>query len=402
MEQKNKHQKPHIGFFGRRNVGKSSLINLFTGQNIAIVSDMPGTTTDPVKKSVEILGVGASVVIDTAGIDDVGKLGELRIRKSLSIVPQIDLAVLVIAGNVFGAYEKSLISLFKEYKVPFFILHNKSDVLSLTQELADTLKRMYECKILDFSVGKADDTQALTVLIKSVMPKTIFVKDSLLGDILNPKDIVLLVTPIDSEAPEGRMILPQVMVWRDVLDNDCICMSVKDSELGDFMKLGVIPNLVITDSQAFHYVAEVIPETIPLTSFSIVLAKQKGYFQEYLEGTTKIAQLKDRDKVLILESCTHQVSCEDIGRVKIPNWLTNFVGHKVEFEFVNGFSDIKYAPSDYALVIQCGGCVVKKNQLQNRLKPFVESGIPVTNYGLAIALVNGIFDRVVAPFYNKI
>lgn len=398
MAKKNKNQKPHIGIFGRRNVGKSSLINFLTGQDIAIVSEIAGTTTDPVKKTVEILGVGPVVLIDTAGIDDVGEIGKLRIERSKKTTTQIDMAILVIANNIFGEYENQVIAEFKKNEVPFFILHNKADLFPLNKELNKYISESIKAKVLDFSLKESHSTEALSTLIKEEMPKSIFAKKTLLKGIVHPKDIVLLVTPIDSEAPEGRMILPQVMVWRDLLDNDCICISVKDSELVDFLELGVTPKLVITDSQAFEFVSELIPKTVALTSFSIVLARQKGNFRKYLDGAERIAELQHRDKVLILESCTHQVSCEDIGRVKIPKWVNNFSEKQLEFEVVSGFSEIKHPPEEYALVIQCGGCVVTEKQLQNRLKPFIDSGISVTNYGMAIAFVNGIFHRAVAPF----
>ncbi len=394
MGKKNKNIKPHIGIFGRRNAGKSSLINKLTGQDIAIVSDIAGTTTDPVKKSVEIFGIGPAIIIDTAGIDDQGELGMLRIKKTENIISQIDLAILVFSQNNWGTYEQELVQKFEKQKLPFLIVHNKSDLIPLDDDIIGKNKE----KTVDFSCKTDETTEELIKLLVKLMPQTAFTTPSLFEGIVKPKDVVLLVTPIDSEAPEGRMILPQVMSWRHLLDEDCICMSVKDTELEDFLKLNVKPDLIVTDSQVFDYVAQTVPSDIPLTSFSIVLARYKGRFKKYIEGAKKLAQLQTGDKVLILESCTHQVSCEDIGRVKIPNWLKNFTDKTLDFEVVAGFSDIKYPPKAYAVVIQCGGCVVTRKQLQNRLQPFIDAGIPVTNYGMAIAVVNGIFNRVIAPF----
>ncbi|MBN2681804.1 MAG: [FeFe] hydrogenase H-cluster maturation GTPase HydF [Bacteroidales bacterium] len=395
---KGKDIKPHIGIFGRRNYGKSSIINCLTGQNTAIVSETAGTTTDPVKKSVEIFGVGPAIIVDTAGIDDIGDLGKLRIEKTKKVIPTIDLAILVISNNTFDIFEKELIHLFKDYSIPFFIIHNKSDIEKLDDNFKDKIYSEFKVDIVDFSTEKKTDINILIELIRKNIPETAYAKTSLLKGIVKPKDIVLLITPIDSEAPEGRMILPQVMAWRDVLDNDCICMSVKETELEDFMKLGIVPKLVITDSQAFNFVSKIIPKDILLTGFSVVFARNRGNFEKYIEGTNAISKLKDGDKVLILESCTHQVSCEDIGRHKIPVWLKNFTKKSIEIEVVAGFSDIPGNITDYSLVIQCGGCVVTKKQLTGRLKPFIENNIPVTNYGLTIAYINGIFERVTEPF----
>jgi len=390
--------KPHIGIFGRRNNGKSSLINYLTGQTIAIVADEPGTTTDPVRKSVEIFGVGPAIVVDTAGIDDSGTVGKLRVDKALKIIPTIDMAILVIAENQFGHYEEELVRRFENHSVPFIVLHNKADVKALSPTLASEMKQKYGVEVLDFSTTNPDSKEPLIELLKTTIPKTAYADVSLFKGIVKPKDVVLLVTPIDSEAPQGRMILPQVMAWRDVLDNDCICISVKESELEDFFKLGVKPSLVVTDSQAFEFVSSIVPSDVKLTGFSVVFARYRGDFEKYLEGTPAIDNLQDGDRVLILESCTHQVSCDDIGRFKIPRWLEKFTGKKLQFDVVAGFSDLLSDPGSYKLAIQCGGCVVTAKQLKGRLKPFVDAGIPVTNYGLAIAYVNGIFDRVTEPF----
>ncbi|MTK53727.1 [FeFe] hydrogenase H-cluster maturation GTPase HydF [Paludibacter sp.] len=390
--------KPHIGIFGRRNNGKSSFINLLVGQDLAIVSDHAGTTTDPVKKSVEIFGIGPAILIDTAGIDDTGELGEKRIKKTREVIKQVDCAILLLAGNEYGAYEADLVKRFGEYEVPYMIVHNKSDeaiVLPVTEQkvFAATGK-----DILDFSTVSLSNQEELIARLKNTIPETAYQKPSLFGDLVKPKDVVLLITPVDSEAPDGRMILPQNMAIRDVLDNDCICVTVKETEIEDFLRLGIKPVLVVTDSQAFGLVSKLIPGDVPLTSFSIIFARLKGDFAKYLEGTSTISRLQDGDRVLILESCTHQVSCDDIGRFKIPNWMKKFTGKSLEFKVVSGLSEIQEEITNFALVVQCGGCMVTRKQLHSRLKPAVDAGVPVTNYGLAIAYMHGIFERATAMF----
>ena len=389
-----------IGIFGRRNSGKSSLINQLTGQDIAIVSDKPGTTTDPVSKSVEIFGIGPVILIDTAGIDDAGELGEKRIKKSLEVIKKVDCAILLISENLFTDFEQNLINQFNEFEIPYLIVHNKSDISSLNKDTIAEIRKYSSSDILDFSTVNDEKKEELISLIKETIPTTSYQKPSLLGDLVKPKDVVLLITPIDSEAPDGRMILPQNMAIRDVLDNDCITVVVKETELLDFLKLGIRPVLAVTDSQAFGYVSKHIPEDIPLTSFSIVFARMKGDFEKYLEGTPHISQLNDGDRVLILESCTHQVSCDDIGRIKIPKLLQQFTGKLLHFDFVSGLSELTNQVENYSLVIQCGGCMVTRKQLLNRLKPYIEAGIPVTNYGMTLAYVNGIFERATASFLS--
>ncbi|MFM2292522.1 MAG: hypothetical protein RIS29_2335 [Bacteroidota bacterium] len=390
--------KPHIGIFGRRNNGKSSFINLLVGQDLAIVSDHAGTTTDPVKKSVEIFGIGPAVLIDTAGIDDAGELGEKRIKKTHEVIKSVDCAILLIANNEFKVYELELIQRFHEYDVPYMIVHNKCDVQRLHPMTAETIHSITGKEILDFSTYEADNLDELIGRMKNTIPTTAYQKPSLFGDLIHPKDVVLLITPVDSEAPDGRMILPQNMAIRDVLDNDCICVTVKETEITDFLKLCIKPALAVTDSQAFGLVSKLIPEDVPLTSFSIIFARLKGNFPKYMEGTATISALKDGDKVLILESCTHQVSCDDIGRFKIPNWMKKFTEKELEFKIVSGLSEIDEDIENFALIVQCGGCMVTRKQLHSRLKPAIDSGVPVTNYGLAIAYMHGIFDRATAMF----
>jgi len=397
---KSKDLKPHIGIFGRRNSGKSSFINAMVGHEISIVSGFAGTTTDPVKKSVEIFGIGPVIMIDTAGIDDTGELGIKRIKRSLEMIKQIDCAVLLISENKFGTFEEELIKKFDEYEVPFLIVHNKTDLQPVNGELLSEVSDKYHKDILEFSAVNKRNFNVIVNGLKNTIPRTAYVKPSLFEGLVKPKDVVLLITPIDTEAPEGRMILPQVMAWRDVLDHDAICMSVKETGLKDFLKLGIKPALAVTDSQAFEYVSGILPGDVPLTGFSILFARLRGDFENYLKGTPKISELQNDDRVLILESCTHHVSCDDIGRFKIPKWLEKFTGKKLQFDVVPGLSEIKRPVTDYALVIQCGGCVVTRKQLQSRLKPAIDAGIPVTNYGMTIAYINGIFNRAVKPFLS--
>ncbi len=396
---KGRDTKPHIGIFGRRNNGKSSLINALTGQETAIVSEIAGTTTDPVKKSIEIAGLGPVILIDTAGIDDSGELGQKRIARSKEMLKVIDLAILVIAHNLFNKPELDLIKEFQSHDLPFIIVHNKSDEQKAEVNLLDVIGEKYAVPVIDFSAKFPENLEAVVQAIQQQMPETAYHKQPLVGDLISYGDVVLLITPIDIEAPEGRMILPQVQVIRDVLDHDGIAVVCKEREVDMLIrKMNPKPVLVITDSQVFPKADAAVPKEIPLTSFSIVLARQKSDFQNYLKGTPFISKLQDNDRILILESCTHHVSCDDIGRTKIPRWLNNFTGKKLEYEVVAGLNKIPGEMKDYAMVIQCGGCMITKKQIIGRLKPAIDAGIPVTNYGLAIAYVHGIYNRAIAPF----
>jgi [FeFe] hydrogenase H-cluster maturation GTPase HydF len=396
---KGKDAKPHIGIFGRRNSGKSSIINALAGQEVAIVSETAGTTTDPVKKSIEIPGIGASVLVDTAGIDDTGDLGNKRIARTRAIIKTIDLAILVITKNMFGGFEKNLIDEFKSFDIPFFIIHNKSDLEPLSEIAREKITASEPCTIIDFSAMQPDDMPELVKALQRLVPESAYITKSMLGELLAPDDVVLLVTPIDSEAPEGRMILPQMQAVRDILDNHAVAILLRENQLAHYLKHAKPhPTLVITDSQAFGMVSKIVPRSIPLTSFSIMLAHHKGDFGNYLKGTPKIGDLKDGDRILILESCTHHVSCDDIGRVKIPNWMKKETGKSLEFDTVAGLDKLPRNIHDYALVVQCGGCMITRKQITNRLRPAVEAGIPVTNYGMAIAWLHGIYERSVAPF----
>lgn len=393
--------RPHIGIYGRRNYGKSSLINKITKQDIAIVSDIAGTTTDIVRKAIEIFQIGPVVMIDTAGIDDTGELGKLRVQKTLESLDLIDFAILLIAYNTFDEIEKNLITELKNRNVPFIIVHNKSDIEPLSPDLKNKLEQNYNVPVIDCST-KNDDLQSLVDLLKLYIPESAFKTPNVIGDIVNPGSIVLLITPIDSEAPEGRLILPQVQTIRDVLDNDSIAIVCKETEAEQVIKtISPEPSLVITDSQVFSFVNNIIPAHILLTSFSILLAIKKGEFNYYVKGTPYIDELKDNDKILILESCTHEVTCDDdIGRVKIPRWLSKYTGKKLEFKIVSGLENIKNI-NDYAMVIQCGGCVVTRKQLELRLRPAIDAGIPVSNYGMTIAYTKGIFKRAIQPFVKN-
>ncbi len=392
-------RKPHIALYGRRNNGKSTLINKLTGQDIAIVSDFAGTTTDPVKKSYEITGFGPVILIDTAGIDDIGELGNKRVAKTLETIKSVDLAILVIAGNKFGREEEELIGKFEKYDTPFIIIHNKEDEDPISDELFAKLKEVSGAEAVIRFDKDHGDIDNLISEIKKAIPESAYTTPSLLGDLVSYGDTVLLITPIDIEAPEGRMILPQVQTIRDVLDNDAVCIVLKEREVDAFLrKTGIKPALAVTDSQIFLKADASIPKDIPLTSFSILLAHFKGDFESYLKGTPQIDKLKDGDRVLLLESCTHHISCDDIGRTKIPRWLSNYTGKKLKFDVVAGLDKIKRDITDYSLVIQCGGCMITRKQLINRLKSARDTDVPITNYGMAIAYVHGIYHRAVAPF----
>ncbi len=397
--QRGKDTKPHIGIYGRRNNGKSTLINMLAGHEIAIVSEVAGTTTDPVRKSFEITGFGPVVLIDTAGSDDTGELGEKRISKTLHTLHTVDLAILVITRNNFEKPEKRLVAEFRKLRLPFIIVHSKSDLEKLSAGTKDLIEKYTGTGVIEFSSVDGKYPEEIISAIRSSIPGSAWSSAGLVGDLLSHGDIVLLITPIDVQAPAGRLILPQVQAIRDIIDNDCVAVVLKEREVDAFLrKTGIRPRLAITDSQIFVKADASIPPDIMLTSFSIILARQKGDFELYLKGTPAISDLKDGDRILILESCTHHVSCDDIGRVKIPRWISNFTGKKLEFEVVGGLAEWPRPVTDYALVIQCGGCVITRRQLINRIRQAADAGVPVTNYGMAIAWVQGIYKRAVAPF----
>lgn len=391
--------KPHIGIFGRRNYGKSSLVNYLTGQPIAIVSDLAGTTTDPVRKTMEIGGVGPVVWVDTAGIDDEGAVGQMRISKSLEALAQSDLALILFTDNRFGSDERQLVDACRKHGVPYILIYSQADRSRPDPALLAALAAEYNTQVFVLSVRDAALREPLTSLIRQALPETAYRHRSLLGDVVGEGHTVLMVTPIDSSAPEGRMILPQVQVLRDLLDNHAKAIVCRETELESALRqYGDTLSLVITDSQVYPQVAALVPESIFLTSFSVVLARAKGLFEEYVAGTPAIDRLQDGDRVLLLESCTHNVTCEDIGRVKLPRLLARHTGRQLQCETLGGAAQPSRPWTEYALVVQCGGCVVTAKQLAARLAPALEAGVPVSNYGLAIAYMTGIFHRSMQIF----
>jgi len=397
-----------VGVFGRRNSGKSSLINTLSGEQVAIVSETPGTTTDPVKKRMEIFGVGPCVFIDTAGIDDEGDLGEQRIAKTRQVINQIDLAILLYTNNEIGSFELELLERFKENNIPVIFVHNQSDIISMDKELALEISAKHGFDVLEFSSGMLDEqeqkvaVEQLTALIVKGLSQSPFAEKGLFEGLVEKDDLVVLVVPIDSEAPEGRIILPQVNAIRDILDRGGVSVVLQPAALENYFKgNNKKVKLIVTDSQAFEIVSNSVPANIPLTGFSVLLARSKADFENYLKGTPKIDDLKDGDRILILESCSHHSSCDDIGRVKIPRLIMNRTGKKIDFDVVAGLDNIPSPIQDYALVVQCGGCMITQRQLMMRLNPAVKNSIPVTNYGMTIAWCVGIYERAIAPFLKQ-
>ena len=399
------HDEIFIGLLGRRNQGKSALMNLLTGQQVSIVSDTPGTTTDPVKKSMEVFGLGRCVWIDTAGWDDAGGVGFQRVERSRRTLDLLQAAVVLFSHNDFGEAEQEICGALAQKRVPFVLLHNKRDEEPLSTALkADLARRYPDSPIVDFSTVQAaadtpDPAAPLIAALKTLLGAAHAAPRPVLEGLIQAGDLVLLVTPIDAEAPKDRLILPQVQISRQCLDRHAGCLLCQPEELPQMLqRLNTPPRLVITDSQAFKEVHAMLPAEQPLTSFSICLARQKGPFDAYLQGTPHIARLQDGDRLLLLESCTHQINCHDIGRVKLPNLLRQRTGKQLQFEFVSGLNPLPDAPDRYAMVIQCGGCMVTGKQLEQRLTPFIDAGVPVSNYGMTLAYLQGIFDRAVTPF----
>ncbi|EKD31813.1 MAG: hypothetical protein ACD_77C00245G0007 [uncultured bacterium] len=394
-----------VGVFGRRNSGKSSLINTLSGEQVAIVSETPGTTTDPVKKRMEIFGVGPCVFIDTAGIDDSGDLGTQRVAKTRQIIDTIDLAILLYTNNELGHFELELLNSFKKNNIPVIIVHNQSDIIPMDKELALEITAKHQIDIIEFSCGMLDEAaqkeavEQLTSLIVKGLTQSPFAERGLFEGLVETDDIVVLVTPIDSEAPEGRIILPQVNAIRDVLDRGGVSVVLQPAAIENYFKNNNKKiKIVVTDSQAFEFVNQAVPKDIPLTGFSVLLARSKADFENYLKGTPKIDELKDGDRILILESCSHHSSCDDIGRVKIPKLLLKRTGKKIEWDVVAGLDKIPLPIESYALVVQCGGCMITQRQLMMRLNPAVKKSVPVTNYGMTLAWCMGIYERAIAPF----
>ncbi|MFO1478531.1 MAG: [FeFe] hydrogenase H-cluster maturation GTPase HydF [Verrucomicrobiota bacterium] len=387
----------HIAFFGRRNVGKSSLLNALTRQQVSIVSPVAGTTTDPVEKPMELLPLGPVLFIDTAGIDDSGALGELRVQKTRQVLDRTDLAVLVAAAGAWGEFEEAILRELQSRNLPALVVFNQCDLAApapeTLRELADRKIRAVETSALR-GTGLGELRQALLDLA----PPDFINTPAILGDLVGPGELAVLVVPIDKEAPKGRLILPQVQAIRDLLDTDALCMVVKERELRAALdRLNAPPKLVVTDSQAFLKVAADTPPEVPMTSFSILMARFKGDLTAQVQGTLAIDKLKSGDRILVAEACSHHPIGEDIGRVKIPRWLTQYTGAKLEFTQMQGH-DFPADLSDYKLVIHCGACMWNRREMLTRILRCQQAGVPITNYGLTIAYSLGIFQRALQPF----
>ncbi len=386
----------HIGLFGRRNVGKSSLINALTNQHISIVSDVPGTTTDPVEKAMELLPFGPVVFIDTAGVDDQGTLGQHRVSQTFKALQRTDVALLVSDGT-WGQWEEELLLRIRKQKLPVIVVFNKSDVCPPTEECLRTLKKA-DIPVVRTNAIAAGGMETLKRMILQIAPDAAFEAPTIVGDLIRPGALVVLVIPIDLEAPKGRLILPQVQTIRDVLDNDAYCMMVKERELSAALaRLKQPPDLVVTDSQAFLKVAADTPGDVPLTSFSILFARIKGDLNTFVHGALSIENLRAGARVLIAEACTHHTLGDDIARVKIPRWLRQYVGQSLNFTHVQG-RDFPEDLTDYDLVIHCGACMFNRRQVLARIEQCRQAGVPITNYGVCIAYSLGIFERALQPF----
>lgn len=384
----------HIAIFGRRNAGKSSLINAITGQEIALVSNLAGTTTDPVYKTMELLPIGPVVIIDTAGLDDTGEIGELRIKKTKEVMDKTDLAILLFTPESYDfSLEKEWFNELVERKIPVIGVINKIDTSNSNDKQNLEIEKAFDVPFVRVSAKDRTNIGKLKEAIQTNSPLD-FEKESIVGSLVKPKDLVILVAPQDIQAPKGRLILPQVQVIRDLLDHDAMVLTVKDTELQDMLNaLNRKPDLVITDSQVFHKVDEIIPKDVPLTSFSVLMAGFKGDLDILANGAKAIKNLKPGDKILIAESCTHHALKNDIGREKLPNWLNEKVGGELDITVVAGI-DFPEDLSEYKLIFHCGACMFNRKQLLTRLIRASEQHVPITNYGLAIAELKGILDRV--------
>ena len=385
----------HIGFFGCRNAGKSSIVNAITNQELSVVSDKKGTTTDPVQKAMELLPLGPVVIIDTAGYDDDDKiLGEKRVSRTKKILNKSDIAVLIISAvDGINDYDRELIDIFKEKNIPYAIAFNKSELIDEKQKekLLACLDSFDKNKILFVSAVKKTGIEELKNLIGSLKPDN--VDKSFTGDFIKKNDFVILVTPIDESAPKGRMILPQVQMIRDLLNQNAYCIVTKETELKNVLDtVGRKPDFVITDSQVFKFVDEAVPKDIPLTSFSILLARYKGFLTTAVKGVEAIKTLKENDTVLIAEGCTHHRQCNDIGTVKIPRWLKEWTKTNINIETSSG-TDFPEDLSKYKMIIHCGGCMTSDREMLYRMKCANDANVPFTNYGIFIAYVNGILNR---------
>lgn len=399
MNQTPASERVHVSFFGKRNAGKSSIINAVTGQDLAIVSSVMGTTTDPVYKTMELLPLGPVMVIDTPGIDDEGELGALRVHKSYQVLNKTDIAILVIdstAGK--GEEELELIHRFHKKGIPYLIVYNKIDLLS-TEKIKDLAMSVRAGEVL-VSASDGMNIQELKEKIASLKPEDTH-KYPLIQDLIEPLDLVILVVPIDKAAPKGRLILPQQQTIRDILERGALSLVVRDTELKStldhFLAQGVCPKLVVTDSQAFARVSKAVPENITLTSFSILFSRYKGELETQLKGIAALSSIEDGDRILIAEGCTHHRQCGDIGTCKMPEWIRNYTGKKPVFEFTSG-TEFPDDVSSYKMVVHCGGCMLNEREMKYRIACSQDQGVPITNYGILIAQVTGILKRSLGPF----
>ena len=388
----------HIGFFGMRNAGKSSVVNAVTGQSLSVVSEIKGTTTDPVKKSMELLPIGPVVIIDTPGLDDEGTLGELRVKKAREILNQTDIAVLIVdVTKGMSKEDEELTVLFAERQIPYLIVYNKADLADKSAEqksedqktdnLSAQGKRIHVAALTGEGIYELKEVLGDFARVNKKEEKFVVV------DLLKPGDLVVLVIPVDESAPKGRLILPQQLVMRELLDHHYAFVSCQDTDLKETLcKLSEKPALIITDSQAFEKVSKDTPEGIMLTSFSILMARFKGGLQTQIDGAKKLSSLQDGDTVLISEGCTHHRQCKDIGTVKMPGWIEKFTGKKLNYRFTSG-GEFPDDFTDVALVVHCGGCMLNENQMKARVKTAVQAGVPIVNYGIAIACMHGILNR---------
>ena len=378
-------ERLHIAFFGCRNAGKSSLVNAVTNQQLSVVSDIKGTTTDPVKKAMELLPIGPVVIIDTAGLDDSGELGELRVAKTKEVLGKTDIAVLVVDSTVgMNDYDRGIIKLLEERKLPYHVVYNKSDLIK------DRIDGLFYASSIT-SEGVNDLRELLGKIANENKKEKYIIRDR-----LHAGDAVILVIPIDESAPKGRIILPQQNVLRECLDAHANAICCQVEELSDILKK-VRPNIVITDSQAFKKVKDIVPENIILTSFSILMANYRGKLEQLLEGAETLSKLQDNDTVLISEACTHHRQCNDIGTVKFPKWISDYTGKSINFEFTQG-GEFPADLSKYKLIIHCGGCMINEAEMTTRQQRAKEQNIPVVNYGMAIAYMNGILKRALKIF----
>jgi [FeFe] hydrogenase H-cluster maturation GTPase HydF len=387
----------HIGIFGRRNVGKSSLLNAMTRQNVSIVSEVAGTTTDPVEKPMELLPVGPVLFIDTAGIDDVGALGEMRVARTRQVFDRTDVGIVVVGAGDWGEFEEGILAQLQARKIPAVVVFNKVDLAKPPAKLTARLKNQ-KTPVVETVASRGEGVLDLREALIRVAPEDFINAPAIVGDLVPAGELVVLVVPIDLEAPKGRLILPQVQAIRDILDVDAYCMVVKERELRDALdRLRRPPALVVTDSQGFLKVAGDTPPQIPLTSFSILFARYKGDLCEFVRGALAIDTLRPGDRVLIAEACSHHPIGEDIGRVKIPRWITQYVGGKLDFTSVQGH-DFPEDLSPYKLIVHCGACMWNRREMLSRMVRCRKAGVPIANYGLTIAYTLGIFERALSPF----